>query len=107
MKKLMIAAMFAPLAGMAFAQTADISSYTELDDVRVIGSDGQRIGEIEEVLIDSTGMPAALVVEVEDGFLDLGDKEVVITMDALTWENGHYTTTMTPDEMNALPVWDD
>ncbi|WP_281827521.1 PRC-barrel domain-containing protein [Jannaschia rubra] len=107
MKSLLIAAMTLPFAGAAIAQTTDVSTYVEADDLKVIGADGARIGEIEGVLIDSSGMPAAFVVEVEDGFLNLGDTDVVMGMDALTWDNGRYTTTMTAEEVEGLPTWDD
>ena len=107
MKRLMIAALTLPLAGAAFAQDAGVANYTEVDDVRIVGQDGERVGEIEGVLLDGSGKPAAYVVEVEDGFLDLGDTEVVIGIDDLTWDAGRYTTSMSEDQMKALPVWDD
>ncbi|WP_116087047.1 PRC-barrel domain-containing protein [Tropicimonas sp. IMCC34011] len=107
MKSIMIAALSLPLATAAMAQSADISGYTEIDDIDVIGADGEEVGEIENVLVDDSGVPVAYVVEINDGFLDLGDSDVVIGFDALTWENGHYTTTMTSGEVEALPVWDD
>ena len=107
LKKAIIAALVLPLAGVAVAQTTDVSSYNDIDDVDVIGSDGSKIGEVETVLVDDGGMPVAMVVEVNDGFLDLGDSDVVMLMDTLTWENGQYTTTMTSDEIQGLPTWDD
>ncbi|RYH01224.1 PRC-barrel domain containing protein [Salipiger sp. IMCC34102] len=107
MKNLIIGAMMLPLATAASAQSADLSGYMEADDIKVVDAAGERIGEVETVLINASGMPAALVVEVDDGFLDLGDREVVVEMDALTWDNGQYTTAMTPEEMENLPVWDD
>ncbi|MFP7675708.1 PRC-barrel domain-containing protein [Marivita sp. S0852] len=104
MKRLIAAALALPLAGAAIAQT---SQYTEVDDIDVVGANGQLVGEIETILIDGSGMPAAMVVEVDDGFLDIGDTEVIVPMDALTWDNGRYTTTMTSEDMETLPVWDD
>ncbi|WP_299845465.1 PRC-barrel domain-containing protein [uncultured Jannaschia sp.] len=107
MKSLILAALTLPLAGATIAQTTDISGYADVDNLDVIGADGERIGEVETMLVDDAGMPAALVVEVDDGFLDLGDSDVVVMMDALTWDNGRYTTMMTADEVEGLPVWDD
>lgn len=107
LKKALIAALVLPLAGMAAAQATDVSNYTDIDDVDVVGSDGDKIGEVETVLVDDAGMPVALVVEVNNGFLDLGDSDVVMTMDALTWADGQYATTMTSDEIQGLPTWDD
>ncbi|WP_233490598.1 PRC-barrel domain-containing protein [Paracoccus sediminilitoris] len=107
LKSSIIAALAIPLASVAVAQTADVSGYTNIDDIAVIGSDDNKIGEVETVLVDEAGMPVAVVIEVNDGFLDLGDSDVVVQMDALTWEDGRYKTTMTAEAMGELPKWDD
>ncbi|WP_245894788.1 PRC-barrel domain-containing protein [Paracoccus indicus] len=107
LKSSIIAALTIPLAGAAVAQTVDVSGYSSLDDVTIIGSNDNKIGEVETVLIDDSGMPVAVVVDVEDGFLDIGDSDVVVQMDALTWEDGRYKTTMTAAAMGELPKWDD
>lgn len=107
LKSLVIAALTLPLANVAIAQTADVSSYTDIDDIDVVGSDSNKIGEVETVLVDDTGMPVAMVVEVNDGFLDLGDSDVIMQMNELTWEDGRYTTTMTSEDISGLPMWDD
>ncbi len=107
MKNLMIAALTIPFAGAAFAQATDIFSYTDVDDVEIMSSDNEDVGEIEAVLVDDSGEPVAFVVELDDSFLDLGDSEVVMNIDDLTWEDGDYTTTMTSEEVEQLPTWDD
>ncbi|PYE80618.1 PRC-barrel domain-containing protein [Pseudoroseicyclus aestuarii] len=107
MKSLMIAALALPLAGAAAAQTADPSTYTQIENQNVLGADGTEVGEIEAVLVDGSGSPAAVVVEIDDGFLDLGDTEVIITLDALNWDGKDYTTSMTEADVENLPVWDD
>lgn len=107
LKSLAIAALTLPLANFAIAQTADVSSYTDIDDIDVVGSDSTKIGEVETVLVDDAGLPVAMVVEVNDGFLDLGDSDVIMQIDELTWEDGRYTTTMTSEDISGLPMWDD
>ena len=107
MKNLMIAALTLPLASAAFAQSTDVSSYTAIDDVEIMGANGEDVGEIETVLVDEFGAPVAYAVEIDDGFLDLGDSEVVMNVDDLTWEGDHYTTSMSSDEVEELPTWDD
>lgn len=107
LKSSIIAALTIPLAGAAVAQTADASGYTDIDDAAIMGSDDSKVGEVESVLVDGSGMPVAVVVDVEDGFLDIGDSDVVVQMDDLTWENGRYKTTMTAEAMGELPKWDD
>ncbi|MBM2293529.1 PRC-barrel domain-containing protein [Sulfitobacter pseudonitzschiae] len=107
LKSLIVAAFTLPLASVAIAQTANVSGYTDIDDIDVIGSDGGKIGEVETVLVDDAGMPVAVVVEINDGFLDLGDSDVIMQMDTLTWKDGRYATTMTSDDISGLPMWDD
>ena len=106
LKGIIIAALTLPMASVAIAQTADVASYTDIDDIDVVGSDGGKIGEVETVLIDDAGKPVAVVVEINDGFLNIGDSDVVMQVDSLTWENGRYTTSMTSDEIGGLPQWD-
>lgn len=107
MRSLLIAALTLPLAGAAIGQTIEISGYSDVEDLDVVGPDGERVGEVETALVDSSGTLAALVVEVDDGFLDLGDSDVVMMVDTLTWGNGQFTTTMTSAEVEGLPVWED
>ena len=108
MRPILAAALIAPLGAAATAQTMDITDYQAIQDVEVVTeADGQEVGEIEEVLVDGTGEVVAAVVEVDDGFLDLGDSDVVIQLDDLTWNGGEFTTSLTEGQMQSLPTWDD
>lgn len=108
MKKFIIAALTIPFASAAFAQSMDMSTYTDVDDVDIMSStNNEDVGEVETVLVDDSGQPVAYVVEIDDGFLDLGDSEVVMNVDDLTWEDDHYTTSMTSEDVEELPTWDD
>ncbi|MFD2738892.1 PRC-barrel domain-containing protein [Sulfitobacter aestuarii] len=80
--------------------------YIQLDDAAVIGSTGEKIGEIEDLLADATGKPVAVVVETE-GFIGIGDKDVIVTFDQLEMLDGQFHVNMTEDELEALPKWDD
>lgn len=107
-KPILTLAIAALAAGPALAQTLlDIGALRELDDAEIIGANGNEIGEIEEVLVDATGRPVAVTVEMDEGFLGLGDEEIVFSFDQLTWENGNYRTALTEDEIGALPRYDD
>src|SRR5699024_7965062 len=79
------------LAVPAAAQTVDTNSLREISDIDLVSSDGERIGEVEDALIDASGMPVAVSVEINDGFLNLGDEDVILMVDQLTFENGQYT----------------
>lgn len=114
------------LPGTALAQDLDPQSLRELDDdqteityegrtvdeledMNVFAGAGERIGEIEEVLANSEDEIVAVVIEFEDGFLDLGEREVVMPIDQLQFgqEGREVTTAMSDAELKALPVWDD
>lgn len=107
MKRLILAVLTLPLALPAVAQTTNLSELVEIDDLDVVGIDGDQIGEVETVLVDRAGTPVALVVEIDDGFPDQGDRDVVIGLDVLSWQNGRYVTDMTSADVEALPRWDD
>lgn len=90
----------------ASAQT-DAQSLREINDIDVVSQDGERIGEIEDVLIDETGKPVAVAVDIGRNFLDIGDKDAIFTMDQLSFENGRYVTGLTSAEIEALPRYND
>lgn len=77
-----------------------------LEDMDLYAPGGEEVGEIDEVLVDSTGQPAAVVAEV-GGFLGVGDKDVVIELDQLSMEGERLTTGMTKEQLEALPDWED
>lgn len=80
----------------------------QIEDMDVV-RDGEVIGEVEEVLGDSSGEVVALVVELRDGSLRRGDDEVVVPVDRLSFasDQGVVETTMSDEELAALPGWDD
>jgi sporulation protein YlmC with PRC-barrel domain len=84
-------------------------SVDELEDMHVVAGTGQKIGEIEEVLANAEDEIVAVVVEYDDGFLDLGEREVVMPVDQLQFgqEGGEVTTALTDTELESLQVWDD
>lgn len=80
----------------------------QIEDMDVV-RDGEVIGEVEEVLGDSSGEVVALVVELRDGSLRRGDDDVVVPVDRLSFasDQGVVETTMSDEELAALPGWDD
>ncbi|MBU2961255.1 PRC-barrel domain-containing protein [Citreicella sp. C3M06] len=92
--------------GAATAQGLNVDLLRSVDDIDIIGPDGNQVGEVEDILIDADGAPVAAVIEV-GGWLDIGDEDVVISLSELTYQNGAYTTTMTSDMLETLPKWDD
>ena len=78
----------------------------QLDDMDVV-RDGQKIGEIDEVLADSAGQIVAVVIDFEDDLLD--DREVILAIEQLKFgDDARVATVMLGDaELEGLPDWDD
>ena len=81
-------------------------SVDDFEDMDVEGANGEDVGEIEEVLVDASGQPVAVAVEV-GGFLGIGEKTVVIRLDQLQREQDLLRTSLTKDQIEQLPEWDD
>jgi uncharacterized protein YrrD len=112
----------APLAGFA-QQTLDVATLQEADDDDMVvqpfgltvddledkdlkSADGEEIGEVEEVLLDTSGQPVAVSVEV-GGFLGVGEREVVFGLDQLQLTGDDLVTSADQATVEALPEWDD
>lgn len=83
-------------------------SVGRLEHMDIIGPDGEEIAEVDEILIDRSGNVVAVVAEY-DRFLGLGDREVVMDLRhlALQDDRDDLVTTMTQEELESLPEWDD
>lgn len=110
----------------AAAGATDVSALTELDDDRtdigfqgmsledaesmpVYAAAGEEIGEIEDFLGDGGGAVTAVVVETENGFLGLRERELVFPAAnlALDRERRRFTTDLAQADVENLQVWDD
>ena len=115
-------ARLAPLAAAA-QQTTDVTAYQEaedddmvvqpfnltvddIEDMDLKSAAGDDIGEVEEVLTDASGQPAAVAVEV-GGFLGIGEREVVFPLDQLELIDDHLVTSADKATIEALPDWKD
>lgn len=89
-------------------QAAAPTQYQDLEDVAVFSGDGNRIGEIETLLLDQQG-GLAYVVEIEEGFLGLRDTEVVIPATRLSYDaqNRRFSTDVAETEIQGLQTWED
>ncbi|MCL3881982.1 PRC-barrel domain-containing protein [Marivita sp. GX14005] len=86
--------------------TRDGTYMQSVDDVDVYNTNGEMIGEIEEILVDQDGKPAGFVIEF-GGFLGLADSDVAVPLDALEWEGSHYVSKMTAEQLKKLRPWDE
>ena len=82
-------------------------SSTELEDMNLLSHAGEEIGEVEKVLVDEDGQPAAVTAEV-GGFLGVGQKTVVIGLDRLQLKGDDepdVATTLTREELQDMQAW--
>lgn len=79
-----------------------------VDDMDIIGSEGDQIGEVEGLLVNEANEVVAFAVETE-GFLDIGDEDVILPLgDAqLSPDGDAFLTSLTEDELEAMPEWED
>ncbi len=84
----------------------DVTS-EQLEDAKVITSDGKDIGEVKNIVISSDHKVRALVVDV-GGFLGMGQKDVAVNIDQFEQSRGednklHLKLQATKDELKAAP----
>jgi hypothetical protein len=78
----------------------------DLEDMDLKTAAGEEIGEVEEVLMDGSGQPVALAIEVDE-LLDLDDEERVFRLDQLRLDGDDLVTDLSNSEIEALPAWDE
>lgn len=83
----------APAAAMAagsaqFMSQQDRSQFraSKFVGLAIYGSDNNRVGDINEILIDGTGAAKGIVIGV-GGFLGIGEKNVAVPFSAVQWVN--------------------
>lgn len=77
----------------------------DVEDMDIVDSTGQEIGEVDEVLMDSEGGIVALVADV-GGFLGVGEKEVVLQLQEVQVQGDQLAVSLTKEQLEALPEWD-
>jgi sporulation protein YlmC with PRC-barrel domain len=102
------------LAAPAIAQTTATSKTTtttptaqlrKIGDMPVVGANGQKIGKVEDVLIDPAGKVAALIVDV-GGFLGIAKKEVMVDVAQVAHDGtGRLVSPLTEEQIKSLPEW--
>lgn len=80
-------------------------SVDAIEDMDVYSADGERIGEVEEVLGSAQGKPSAVALEV-GGFLGVGEREVIVPLDMLAMREDRMVLDMTKEQVDALENWD-
>jgi len=71
----------------------------QIDHMDVVGPAGERIGEVDGVLMDASGRLSAMRVEV-------GDSKAAVGLDQLRVEGPHLVTNLTRAEIEAMGIPD-
>ena len=86
----------------AFGQNADT-----VEDWDVVGPDGAKIGEVEEIVGTEAGTASALVVEFEDGSIFDKEREVVVPLDQFSFADNKLTLSADAAAVGAMEAYKD
>ena len=85
----------------------DMWRASKLEGVDIYNQNNERIGEIDDVLVDKSGKVEAVVIGV-GGFLGIGERNVAVPFNALQWQmeapRTATTTTTTTTTAPAAPL---
>lgn len=81
--------------GFIVGQSPEQILSTNILNVDVIGSDGEQIGSVDDILIDRDGNVLGIIVGV-GGFLGIGERDVAIPIEAVEFVLGTDAQTMDP-----------
>jgi sporulation protein YlmC with PRC-barrel domain len=91
----------APAVGV-FPMVAEVERFIGKD---IYGATGDDVGEIENMLIGPDGRVRAAVIEF-GGFLGIGTNKVAVPWDQLQVTEDRIVTTMTKEQVRAMPRWE-
>lgn len=91
-------------AGSAMG-SASTASLEELMDKEVVGTAGEQVGEVSDVLVDADGKPQKVVIE-HGGFLGMGQREVALDIGDIQMQGDQVQISTTKEELSAMPEWD-
>lgn len=82
-----------------------LASADELIGKNVYGRDNNKIGEVDDVILDGTGQAKQLVIS-SGGFLGIGEKQVAVDYSAANWDSQNNRLNlagMSRDDVKAMP----
>jgi sporulation protein YlmC with PRC-barrel domain len=97
-------------AGQTAAATSEPMWYSEMRGEEIVGqniygTNGEEIGEIDNVVMSQRGSTPEALVGV-GGFLGLGERNVAIPLNQIQMEGDRLTTSMTKEEIGAMQEYD-
>lgn len=81
-------------------------SVDEIDGMSIYDSTGERVGEVDDILMGEDGITMAASLDI-GGFLGMGEKDIVLPLDSLTKGEDGLLTMMSKEELEALPEYED
>lgn len=104
----------ASLAQAKWVEIADDVTVTEfgqtvgaIDDWEVMGPDGARIGEVEEVIGRDANAATALTVDFDDG-AGFGDRDdVIVPLDKFSFADNRLTLNVDAEAVGGMEIYDD
>ncbi len=78
----------------------------QIKGTRLHGEAGEELGEIEEVLATRGGQITGLVVEIGDGVLGIGQRQVLLHFDQVHRSGNRVVTQLSRAQVGAQPPWD-
>ncbi len=87
------------------ATGGQLASAEELIGKNVYGRDNEKIGEVDDVILDANGQAKQLVVS-SGGFLGIGEKQVAVDYTAANWDSQNNRLNlagMSRDDVKAMP----
>lgn len=91
--------------GSKAATGGQLASADELIGKNVYGRDNEKIGEVDDVILDANGQAKQLVVS-SGGFLGIGEKQVAVDYTAANWDSQNNRLNlagMSRDDVKAMP----
>jgi hypothetical protein len=93
-------------AGDSAVDSLDTLGQEEIVGKTVVSQQGEEIGEIEEVVMDTTSQQQLAVIDV-GGFLGIGEKSVAVAFDQLQLsEDGRVKSDLTRETLQSQPEYD-
>lgn len=78
----------------------------KVEDMDVYDANGKKIAEVDSVLEDKNGEIKGVAIEY-GGFLGIGEKGAILTLDQVQQKDGNLVTEITEDQLGTLPAWND
>lgn len=90
------------------ATGGQLASAEELIGKNVYGRDNEKIGEVDDVILDASGQAKQLVVS-SGGFLGIGEKQVAVDYTAANWDSQNDRLNlagMSREDVKAMPEFE-